>query len=325
MRLQSGDILKKKIVCIFGGTGFVGYHLCSHLIEAGYQVRVLARHPQRNRRLIVLPGLKLIHGTPHDPEDLNKALKDCDVAVNLIGILNERGNKGLGFRRIHVDLSKSILQACLDNRVPRLLHMSALNADAAKGNSHYLRSKGEAENYLHTLSGRQIQVTTFRPSVIFGPEDSFLNRFAALLKQIPLFFPLACPGSRFAPVYVGDVAEAFVKSINDPSTYSQRYDLCGPHEYTLRQLVDYTARTIGVRKTIIDLPDWASRLQASIMEWAPGKPFSRDNYLSLQVDSVCPEGTRTCPTPLEAIAPSYLGQDEFNARMQHFRIQANRK
>jgi len=316
--------LKKKTVGIFGGTGFVGLHLCSQLVDAGYRVRVLARHPQRNRRLIVLPDLHLIKGTPYEPEDRNKLLQVCDVAINLIGILNERGNKGMGFRQVHVDLSKSILQSCLDNKVPRLLHMSALHADAALGSSHYLRTKGEAENYMHTISGRQIQITTFRPSVIFGPGDSFLNRFADLLRKIPLFFPLACPDSRFAPVYVEDVARAFVQSIDDRDTFSQRYDLCGPHEYTLRQLVEYTARTIGVRRSIIGLPDWASRLQARMMELVPGKPFSMDNYRSLQVDSVCPAGTKSCPTPLEAIAPGYLGHKDFNTRMQVFRSQANR-
>ena len=196
--------------------------------------------------------------------------------------------------------------------------------DAAQGSSHYLRTKGEAENYMHTISGRQIQITTFRPSVIFGPGDSFLNRFADLLKKIPLFFPLACPDSRFAPVYVEDVAKAFIQSIDDRDTFSQRYDLCGPHEYTLRELVEYTARTIGVNKTIIGLPDWASQLQARMMELVPGKPFSMDNYRSLQVDSVCKAGTDCCPTPLEAIAPGYLGHKDFNTRMQVFRSQANR-
>ncbi len=317
--------MKKKTVGLFGGTGFVGLHLCSQLVDAGYHVRVLARHPQRNRRLMVLPGLQLIEGNPYQPEDRKKLLEGCDVAINLIGILNERGNKGTGFRQVHVDLSKGILQSCLDHKVPRLLHMSALNADAAQGASHYLRTKGEAENYMHTISGRQIQITSFRPSVIFGPGDSFLNRFADLLKKIPLFFPLACPDSRFAPVYVEDVVYAFVRSIDDPETFSQRYDLCGPHVYTLRELVEYTARTIGVRKTIIGLPDWASRLQARMMELVPGKPFSMDNYRSLQVDSVCKENTTPCPTPLEAIAPSYLGHEDFNARMQSFRTQANRE
>lgn len=272
----------------------------------------------------MLPELDIVQGSPQEPADRNRLLDGCDVAVNLIGILNERGRKGQGFRQVHVDLSKAVLQSCLDNGVPRLLHMSALSADAAQGGSHYLRSKGEAENYMHTISGRQIQITSFRPSVIFGPGDSFLNRFAGLMKKIPLFFPLACPNSRFAPVYVGDVAQAFVRSIDDKTSYGQRFDLCGPHTYTLRELVRYTADSIGVRRVIIGLPNWASRLQARVMEWAPGKPFSMDNYNSLQTDSVCKDGAEPCPTALEAIAPAYLAGDDVYARLQQFRCEAGR-
>src|SRR5690606_4508306 len=128
------------------------------------------------------------------------------------------------------------------------------------------------------------KVTSFRPSVIFGPGDSFFNRFARLLKRVPLVFPLACPNARFAPVYVGDVAEAFARALKDPQLYGRRLALCGPREYTLQQLVAYTAECLGLRRLILPLPDFLSRIQAAIFDFVPGKPFSTDNYRSTLVD-----------------------------------------
>ena len=233
------------------------------------------------------------------------AFKGMDAVINLVGILNEQGHSGEGFRRAHVELPRKVLNACHQNRVKRILHMSALNADANSGPSHYLRSKGEGENHVHAFAGK-IAVTSFRPSVIFGREDSFFNRFAQLLKLSPLVFPLACPAARFAPVYVEDVAACFVEALDDKDSYGQRYDLCGPKIYTLKQLVAYTASTLGVKRKIIGLPDVLSRLQANLLEFAPGKPFSIDNYHSLSEDSVCKQG-KILPTAVESIVPYYLG------------------
>jgi len=313
----------KKTVCIFGGSGFVGHYISALLIEKGYRVRIVTRHPQRHKDMKVLPGLTLIQGTPADKAVRDSALEGCDVAINLVGILNEKGRDGRGFRKVHVDLAKDILQSCIDNKVPRLLHMSALNADSSKGSSHYLRSKGEAENYLHTFTGRNIHITSFKPSVIFGPGDSFLNRFAGLLKLAPVM-PLACPDARFAPVYVGDVAEAFVNAIDDKQSFGQRIELCGPNQYTLEELVEYTARCLGLHRVIAGLTDWASRLQAAVMDFVPGKPFSTDNYNSLKQDSICSQGT-PCPTSIEAIAPYYLGKGDINTQLQNFRTWARRE
>jgi len=313
----------KKTVCIFGGSGFVGHYISGLLIEKGYRVRIVTRHPQRHKDMKVLPGLTLIQGTPADKTVRDAALEDCDVAINLVGILNEKGRDGRGFRKVHVDLAKDILQSCIDKQLPRLLHMSALNADSSKGSSHYLRSKGEAENYLHTFTGRNIHITSFKPSVIFGPGDSFLNRFAGLLKLAPVM-PLACPDARFAPVYVGDVAEAFVNAIDDKQSFGQRIELCGPNQYTLEELVEYTARCLGLHRVIAGLTDWASRLQAAVMDFVPGKPFSTDNYNSLKQDSICSQGT-PCPTSIEAIAPYYLGKGDINTQLQNFRTWARRE
>ena len=179
------------------------------------------------------------------------------------------------------------------------------------------------QNLAHAAAGGGLTVTSFRPSVIFGAEDRFLNLFAGLLRVAPIL-PLACPGARFAPVYVGDVARAFIRSIDDPATAGRRYDLCGPSIHTFRALVDYVNRLTGAHRPVLPLPDVLARLQANVMEHLPGKPFSRDNLRSLGVDSVCNAGAGLAalgitPTPIEAVAPLYLGGSGTRSRYDGYR------
>lgn len=297
---------------ILGGTGFVGRTLANRLTRDGYQLRILTRNRERNRHdLIVLPTTELVQTNVHDPAELREQLRDCDAVINLVGILNERGRDGSGFRYVHVDLTQKVLDACKALGIRRLLHMSALNADAEKGPSHYLRTRGEAEDLAHAAADNNFKVTSFRPSVIFGRDDSFFNRFAKLLKLTPLVFPLACARSKFAPVYVNDVVEAFARTLKDPNSYGHRYDLCGPREYTLQQLVEYTAQCAGLKRKIIPLNDFLSRMQAMVFDFVPGKPFSTDNYLSATIDNICSHGSELqrlgiTPTVAEAVVPSYL-------------------
>lgn len=284
----------------------MGSELCAQLIAHGYSVRLLTRNPAKCRHLKVLPSLSIVPVANYQASTMYQHVAGCHALINLIGILNEKGNKGKQFHDVHIGITREALNTCEKASIPRMLQMSALNADA-NGNSFYLSTKGKAENYLKTFSDENIDYTIFRPSVIFGENDSFLNRFASLLKFTPGFLPLACPNSRFAPVYVGDVVKRMVQSIDDQSTFNQSFNLCGPHVYTLKELVQYTANVSGYRRAIIGLPNYLSKLQASIFEHVPGKPFSKDNYKSLQVDSVCEE-CEPCTTSLQAIAPSYLGK-----------------
>jgi NADH dehydrogenase len=296
-------------ICLLGGTGFVGKRLAARLSAAGHDIVILTRRAVRHRDLLVLPTARLAEGDVHDPEFLRRQLEGKDTVINLIGILNEKGRSGKGFTRAHAELPEKIVLACREAGVSRLLHMSALHA-SRMAPSHYLRTKALGEEAVHRAEGPDFHVTSFRPSVIFGPGDGFLNRFAGLLRLTPGVFPLACPGARFQPVYVEDVVRAFTESLDNHKTFGQRYDLCGPQVYTLREIVEYVAKLIGRRVCVIGLPDGLSYLQAAMLEFAPGKPFSLDNYHSLQVDSVCEEGFPEVfgitPTSLEEIAPGYL-------------------
>lgn len=308
-------------VCVLGGAGFVGRHLIQQLMDNDYQVRVLTRSRERHRDLWVLPKLSLVEADIHDPEALAQQFAGYDAVINFIGILNEKGKDGSGFRYAHVELPHKIVQACQISGIQRLLHMSALNADARNGSSHYLRSKGEGEDRVHGAGG--VHVTSFRPSVIFGPDDSFFNRFATLLKISPVIFPIACPDARFAPVYVGDVVQAFRHALVEEDTFGQRYELCGPKQYTLKQLVEYTARVTGRRRYLVGLNDKLSRLQAKLLEFLPGKPFSLDNYQSLQTDSVCrgefPPIFKTVPKSIESVVPTYLSPSASSRRYRTHR------
>ena len=315
--------MKHNSICILGGTGFVGKYIASGLAYGGKRVRIITRNRNNHRDLLVLPNLELVEADVFDGAQLNTHIKGMDAIINLIGILNEKGHNGDGFRKVHVDLPKSVLSACLELQIPRILHMSALHADAGQGASFYLRTKGEGENALHTYSGKRLSVTSFRPSVIFGPGDSFINRFAGLLKAMPYFFPLACADARFAPVYVGDVAARFIAAIDDKSTHGKRIDLCGPAEYSLKEIVEYTASMLGLRRRVIALPDFLSKMQAHMLEWFPGKPFSIDNYMSLQIDSVCEQNSREA-TSLDMIVPSYLGNSARQTAYDMLRKMARR-
>ncbi|NOR40923.1 MAG: NAD-dependent epimerase/dehydratase family protein [Gammaproteobacteria bacterium] len=319
--------MKQETICILGGTGFVGQHLANRLTRHGYKVRVLSRRRERHRALIVNPDITLFEADVHNKAELLRHFEGVDAIINLVGILNETGKKGAGFRRVHVELPAKIIAAAAASGVPRLLHMSALNADAGEQNSLYLKTKGEGEDLVHAAAEQGLIVTSFRPSVIFGAGDSFFNRFATLLKLSRPVFPLACPDSRFAPVCVTDVVEAMCRAL-DNATGGERMDLCGPDVYTLYELVEYTRDQLGLKCHIARLGNGLSRLQARILGLMPGKPFTMDNYYSLQHDSVCTDNALPTlgitPTPIAAVVPGYLAQRNARGHYQQFRRHSRR-
>lgn len=305
----------------------MGRHLCAELARRHILIRVLTRRKARCRHLLVFPTVELIETDVHYASKLNVHFRDCDAVVNLVGILNEGPDENRRFDEAHGLLPAKVAEACQFNGIKRLLHMSALGVDP-QGPSDYLRTKAAGEEAAHAAESEGTAVTSFRPSVIFGPDDDFFNRFASLLILSPLVFPLACPNSRLAPVYVEDVCRAFADSLEGKATFGKRLELCGPRSYTLKELVAYTASVLGLRRKIIGLSDGLSRLQARALERLPGKPFSYDNYLSLRKDSVCShngfEQLGISPMAIEAIVPTYLGNQNRSARYQNFRTTAGR-
>jgi len=318
--------MRLKSIAVLGGTGFLGTRLVARLIKDGHRVTVLSRDREQHKHLLVLPGLWLENCDVYQEAQLSERLRGKDVVINLIGILNERGFGGAGFRRAHTELTRGVLLAARSAGVTRLLQVSALRA-AVDAPSYYLRSKGEAEKLIRDGSG-PLDWTILEPSVMFGPGDSFLNRFAALLAAVPWVLPVARPNARFQPVLVDDVVEALRRCLHGGATSRQTYQLGGPQVYSLREIIGLVARLTGRRRWVLGLPDFAGRLQALVMDFVPGRPFSSDNYRSLSIDSVCSEDGFALlgikPQSMPASARQYLGALEDNARLSHNRASAGR-
>ncbi|MBZ0126077.1 MAG: complex I NDUFA9 subunit family protein [Rhodocyclaceae bacterium] len=319
--------MNTKRILLIGGSGFLGGHVARQLAAQGHRLTVPTRHRERARHLIVLPTVEVVETDVHDDACLAGLLAGQDAVINLVGILHSRYGLPYGpdFARAHVELPRRIAAACRAAGVRRLIHVSALNADV-NGPSQYLRSKGEGEAALRE-AGAALDLTIFRPSVIFGPDDSFLNLFAALQRRFPLM-PLGNTQARFQPVYVEDVARAIVASLDRRDAFGQAYCCCGPRIYTLAELVRYVGRQIGRPRPIVALPEALARLQAGLLELLPNPPMSVDNLDSMDVDSVCPGGEPlpfgATPVALEAVAPEYLGASTPRYRFYGYRVKARR-
>ena len=299
-------------VCVLGGSGFVGTELVGHLVRAGHWVRVPTRNIAHAERLRVLDTAELRVANVHQPRVLSQLFADCEAVVNLVGILNPRGSAT--FESVHTALAAKVMAAARTAGVRRVLHMSALGAHA-QAPSRYLRSKAAAEEAVRAVPHPELPnpaVTIFRPSVIFGAGDSLTNRFAGLLRLSAGLLPLARAGTRFAPISVLDVAEAFLRALRRSDSAGATYELCGPQIMTLAEIVRLTARAADLPCHIMPLPDLVARVQGVVMGLLPGKPFSLDNFRSLTRDSVCRENGCAAlgitPRPMLAELPVYLAR-----------------
>lgn len=299
--------MKPRNIVILGGTGFVGSHMVPRLHADGHRITVLSRNRELNRELGVLPRVHVENADVYDLPALTRKFAGAEAVINLVGILNERRSDGSGFHKAHVELAETVVAACKAAVVPRILQMSALRA--GEGASHYLRTRFDAES---RIRDSRLDWTIFRPSVIFGSGDGLFFRFASLLRIAPVL-PLARADAKFAPVHVGDVSEAFARALAHPHSIGHSYELFGPRVISLREIVQWTAGLIGKRPLVIGLPDVLGYVQARIGEWLPGKPISRDNFRSLQIDSVGDKDglgeLGIVSTPMELIVPAMLGAD----------------
>ncbi|HKY01709.1 MAG TPA: complex I NDUFA9 subunit family protein [Burkholderiales bacterium] len=313
-------------VCVIGGSGFIGRHLCERLVQDGHCVLIPTRRRERAKHLLPLPTADVIEADVHQPATLRRLFAGVDVVINLVGVLHSRRGQPYGpeFARAHVELPQKIIAACRETGVRRLIHISALKC-APDAPSAYLRSKADGEDAVVQARGA-LNTTIFRPSVVFGSEDRFLNTFASLQAILPVMV-LACPQAKFQPVYVCDVATAIAKSIDCEESHGRAYDLVGPNVYTLHELVEYAGRMSGHHRPILELDDRMSYVQARLLELMPGKLMTADQYYSMRVDS-----TSTAPLPfglaphaLETIAPVYLSGKFPRSRYSFFRYYAGRK
>ncbi|NBX05331.1 MAG: complex I NDUFA9 subunit family protein [Betaproteobacteria bacterium] len=307
-----------KNIFVLGGSGFVGAHVCEQLVRAGWQITVPTRRRRHAQGIQHLPGLTVLEMDVHDEAALTRAMAGHSAVLNLVAILH---GDAAAFARTHVQLAEKISRACAVNGVSELVQISALGADPARAEtapSHYLRSKSAAEAVLVRASAAQtgLRVSVLRPSVIFGSNDQFMNVFAKLQAIFP-FIPLAGADARFQPVW--DVAQAVVRVLSVPpgSGGVHTWELVGPDVLRLRDLVHmagvFSGAGAGKGRPIVGLPMWVARIQAFVMELAPGAPvMSRDNLDSMRVDNVATPGMPGLAelgiraAALEPVARAYL-------------------
>jgi uncharacterized protein YbjT (DUF2867 family) len=309
--------MQLKRVLILGGSGFIGSALAEQFSKRGMQITVPTRNRDRAKHLLVLPACEVIVANIFDRATLQKLIVDADCVVNLVGILHG------DFDRVHVQFPKLVAELCAVNNTPRLLHMSALNADV-NGPSAYLQSRGKGEAAVREAVGAKVgaalgnrtALTIFRPSVVFGAEDKFLNLFSGLLKIFPII-PLGSPNALFQPIWVEDVARAIAESAQNTVTFGQSYNLCGPEVYSLKQLLQFVATTMGKHRFIFGLGAGLSNLQAAVFEHLPKKMITRDNVKSMSLPNIdsapFPAVFGFSPSALASIVPTYLGAQ--NARV----------
>ena len=317
--------MPKSTIVIIGGAGFIGTQLAAELAARGYAIKMLTRRRERKKQVILLPNLQLVEADVHNETALRAELRGADTVISMAGILNE--SRAGDFDRVHHQLPRKIAAACADTGIKRLLHVSSLGA-SADAPSKYLRSKAAGENALVTASGDSVALTIFRPSVVFGPGDAFLNQFAKILAMVPVALPLACAKARLAPVYVQDVVKAIANSVTDKRTFGESYNLCGPQQYSLLELVRYVNALTDAQRAIVPLGHALSMLQAHVFQLLPGKLLTVDNVRSMQVDSTCSGddlaklGVKA--SGISAVVPQYLGVKGKQSNLGRFRAHASR-
>ena len=300
------------LVTIFGGSGFLGRHVVRALARRDYRIRVAVRRPDLAGFLQPLGRVGQIHAVQANvryPDSVAAAVRDSDIVINLVGILSQRGRQR--FKSVHVAGTEAIVRAAAAQGA-RLIHMSAMPANE-KSWSGYARTKGRADKAV--LAGVPSAVI-FRPSIVFGPEDNFFNRFAALARMLPALPLIGGGKTKFQPVFVGDVAEAVAAAVEGKTKPGAVYELGGPEIFTFKQLLQYILATIERRRLLVRIPFWIARIQALFLQFLPNAPLTPDQVTLLKRDNVVSEqakrehrtleGLGITPTSVGAIVPTYL-------------------
>jgi uncharacterized protein YbjT (DUF2867 family) len=301
-----------KLITIFGGSGFVGRHLVQALARREYRIRVAVRRPDLAGFLQPIGRVGQIHAVQANvryPESIAAAVRDSDVVINLVGILAQRGRQR--FKKVQ-QIGSELIAREAAKQGARLIHVSALGARQNSW-SGYARTKGRAEKAVLSAVPSAI---VFRPSIVFGPEDDFFNRFAGLASVAPAL-PLIGGGcTQFQPVFVGDVAEAIAEAVDGKAKPGMIFELGGPEIFTFRQLMDFVLTTTGRRKPLVSIPFWLARTQAFFLQFLPNPPLTPDQVTLLKRDNVVSEEAKRegrtlealgiAPRSIGAIVPSYL-------------------
>jgi uncharacterized protein YbjT (DUF2867 family) len=312
------------LVTVFGGSGFLGRHVVRALANQQYRIRVAVRRPELCGHLRPMGRVGQIHAVQANlryPDSVAAAVRDADIVVNLVGILFERGRQR--FDVLQAAGAEAVARAAKANGA-RLIHVSAIGADADSP-SHYARSKAAGERLVLAAAPEAVVI---RPSIVFGPEDDFFNRFAALARLAPAL-PLPCGGhTRFQPVFAGDVAAAIAKAADDELKPATIYELGGPDVRTFKELMEFVLATIQRRRLLVPAPYALMKLQATFLQLLPKPPITPDQVELLKHDNVVSdaakrdgrtlEGLGIAPESIAAIVPTYLWRfrktGQFNAR-----------
>lgn len=310
--------MDNRLITIIGGSGFLGRYLVQHACVAGYRVRVAVRNPQNAIFLKTLGRVgqvQLMQANVRNLESIEAAVAGADSVVNLVGLLSESGRQK--FKKVHDEGADHIARAAAAAGAHSLVHVSAIGADQGS-RSLYARTKAEGEEKVRAAFPN---ATIVRPSVVFGPEDGFFNRFAAMAKWPMPFMPLIAGDMRLQPVYVCDVARALLEIIEDDRHAGQVYEVGGPQIYTMRELLQYILREVQVRKPLLEVPMGVARVQAFFLGLAPKPLLTSDQLKLLALDNVVSEGAKTLEdcdviaTPMEAIVPNYLARYRSKGRL----------
>ena len=300
----------RRVATVFGGSGFIGRYVVKRLAQQGFVVRVAVRDPEAALFLKPMGAVGQVvplFASVMNEATVQRAVAGAEVVVNLVGVLTE--SSAASFQAIHTDGSERIARIAAANGVSRLIQISAIGADP-NSPSRYAATKGKAEQ---AVLAAFPEATILRPSLVFGLEDKFFNRFAEIARIAP-FMPVICGGTKMQPVYVCDVADAVMAALASSATKGKTYELGGPMVWTFRDLLAYILKQTRRDKKLVDIPMSIARLQASILQYVPGKPLTPDQLVMLAKDNVVSAGALglpdlgITPTPVELIVPAYLSR-----------------